>query len=110
MSNITVSGLFVYPIKAAKGIEVSRARITPLGFECDRRFMLVDARGEFITQRDHDDMGLIETVSEAEPLGVLALGRDALRVPLRLHVATDITSRVTKSQYLAIYHGKTVAE
>jgi len=110
MSNITVSGLFVYPIKAAKGIEVSRARITPLGFECDRRFMLVDARGEFITQRDHAALALIETSIDAETLVVRAPGHDALRLPLRLHGSPDRTVRVWKDQCRAIFAGKTAAD
>jgi uncharacterized protein YcbX len=41
---ITISRLFLYPIKSCRGIPVESAEITPLGFKNDRRYMLVETK------------------------------------------------------------------
>ena len=47
-----VGSLHVYPIKSLGGFTVNEARITDRGFEHDRRWMLVDPEGRFISQRE----------------------------------------------------------
>lgn len=50
-----VSNIFVSPIKSCPRIAVSWARIT-LGFEYDRRYMLIEAKNgkwKLMTMRDH---------------------------------------------------------
>jgi uncharacterized protein YcbX len=49
---LTVASLHVYPIKSLGGFPVNEARISDRGFEHDRRWMLVDGQGTFITQRE----------------------------------------------------------
>ena len=41
---ISISKLFLYPIKSCRGIPVSSAEITPLGFKYDRNYMLVEVK------------------------------------------------------------------
>jgi len=41
---ITVSKIFLYPIKSCRGIPVESAVITPLGFKYDRHYMLVEVK------------------------------------------------------------------
>jgi len=41
---ITISQLFLYPIKSCRGIPVQSAQITPLGFKHDRAYMLVEIK------------------------------------------------------------------
>jgi uncharacterized protein YcbX len=41
---ITISKLFLYPIKSCRGIPVQSAEITPLGFKHDRAYMLVEVK------------------------------------------------------------------
>lgn len=50
--NFSVASLHVYPIKSLGGFSVKEARISDRGFEHDRRWMLVDANGRFMTQRE----------------------------------------------------------
>ncbi|MFY8099034.1 MAG: MOSC N-terminal beta barrel domain-containing protein, partial [Allorhizobium sp.] len=47
-----VTGLFIYPFKSARGIAVPQAPIDAMGLSGDRRMMLVDPSGHFITQRE----------------------------------------------------------
>ena len=48
-----VEALIIYPIKSLQGIKVPKAKILEKGFQYDRRWMLVDENGKFITQRKH---------------------------------------------------------
>lgn len=41
---ISISKLFLYPIKSCRGIQVDSAEITPLGFKNDRAYMLVEVK------------------------------------------------------------------
>ena len=48
-----VSSLHIYPVKSCRGIaelEMEIDRIGPVG---DRRFLVVDANGRFLPQREH---------------------------------------------------------
>ena len=51
MTQGVVAGLFIYPIKSCAGLPVSSASLVPGGLEYDRRYMLVDEAGRFITAR-----------------------------------------------------------
>ncbi|HQW04861.1 MAG: MOSC domain-containing protein [Flavobacteriales bacterium] len=50
--SLSVASLHVYPIKSLGGFTVDAARSTDRGFEHDRRWMLVDPEGRFISQRE----------------------------------------------------------
>jgi uncharacterized protein YcbX len=56
---IQVSGLVYYPIKACRGVEVESAWVERMGLEHDRRMMVVNAQGEFLTQREHPRLALV---------------------------------------------------
>jgi uncharacterized protein YcbX len=47
-----VSALHVYPVKALAGVALDAARVDDLGLTPDRRWMLVDADGRALTQRE----------------------------------------------------------
>lgn len=49
--NYIVKELFIYPIKSLAGISIQSAKAEEMGFENDRRWMLVDAENQFINQR-----------------------------------------------------------
>ena len=76
-----VERIFVYPIKSCRGIEVTAAALTPRGLEHDRRYMLVDADGRFLTQRRHQQMALIVPRFSEQGLIVSAPGCDDLLLP-----------------------------
>jgi uncharacterized protein YcbX len=81
---VTVKSLHVYPLKSAAGVDVLEATTTDRGFENDRRFMLVDGRGRFLSQRQIPEMALLETELSREALVVRRQGRrGVVEVPLR---------------------------
>ena len=51
-----VKALYRYPVKSLGGERLEAALPLERGFEDDRRWMLVDARGKFITQRNHAEL------------------------------------------------------
>lgn len=54
--NYAVKELYIYPIKSLAGIPVQSAKAEEMGFEYDRRWMLIDEENQFITQRNHPNL------------------------------------------------------
>lgn len=78
----TVAALHVYPVKGLKGIDVREARATARGLEYDRRFMIVDESGTFLTQREHPKMATVWTDLADGELLLSAPDADEVSVPL----------------------------
>jgi uncharacterized protein YcbX len=68
-TNVAISALYVYPVKACRGIAVTAARVVERGFEHDRRYMIVDASGRFLTQRELPELSQVRT--SIDPSGIL---------------------------------------
>jgi uncharacterized protein len=68
MQPVRVSELYIYPVKGARGIRVGAAELTPRGLRHDRRFMIVDEAGRFISQREVPALALLGTRIEGEAL------------------------------------------
>jgi uncharacterized protein YcbX len=51
-----VKELYLYPIKSLAGIRVKSAKAEEMGFENDRRWMLIDDQNQFITQREYPNL------------------------------------------------------
>lgn len=63
---ITISELFIYPIKSCAGTAVDSYELDRFGPKHDRRWMLVDEQGVLITQREVARMALIKpTLTES---------------------------------------------
>jgi len=67
---LTISGLFIYPIKSLGGIALEKSFLTDRGFQYDRRWMLVNPSGKFYTQRDNPEMALLKVELKAAGLEV----------------------------------------
>jgi uncharacterized protein len=80
--------LNLYPIKSCAGISLREAALTSAGLMYehiyDREWMVVDAKGEFMTQRDFPKMALITPRIKADTLELRAPGMLRLEVPLGL--------------------------
>src|SRR5687768_6291624 len=58
---LTVSELYIYPVKSLAGIKINTSALTSRGLQYDRRWMLVDDSNQFLTQREHPRMALLKT-------------------------------------------------
>ena len=78
---MTLSGIFVYPIKSCRGVARTRHEIGLTGFRLDRRWMLVDEQGTFLSQRTHPVMATIGVLIRDDHLEVTAGNREPLLIP-----------------------------
>lgn len=86
-----LSELYIYPIKSLSGIAVPEVIVEPKGFRHDRRFMLVSPSGQFITQRTHHQMALLDVAIQDETLRIWHRHRpdNALEVPLTVATSDE---------------------
>jgi uncharacterized protein len=85
-ASVTLTGLFVYPVKSARGIALREAELGDRGIAHDRRFMVVDEHGHFLTQRDTPALARLGTALHDEGQAselVLAFEGQQLALPLR---------------------------
>lgn len=95
-----LSGIFIYPVKSLRGTAVESAAVDVLGLVGDRRFMVVDDDGLFLTQRTLPRMALAATALDPAHLVVSADGHGELRVPLVEEFAVQRTVTIWKSEGL----------
>jgi uncharacterized protein len=80
---VRLKSLHVHPIKSCAGIAVSEALMIETGLEFDRAWMLVDAQGEFVTQRELPRMALVKPTLKLHDMVLRAPGM------LAMHIALD---------------------
>ena len=77
-----VTELNIYPVKSTRRIALSESEVLPRGLPWDRRWMLVDASGKFITGRQHPGLATVQTQIGDNLLHIHAAGHDSLSLPL----------------------------
>lgn len=86
---LTIEALWIYPIKSCRGIAQDELTFDAVGPLWDRRWVLIDEHGEFLSQRRCPQMAKIATAIEGDELVVSADELTPLRVPLRLSQAVS---------------------
>ncbi len=94
---ITLTGIFIYPVKSARGIAMPEAHLTDRGIANDRRFLIVDEGGRFYTQRDDPSLARLHTAIVGDTL-VLTFDRRELELPLTPSAGDTRTVRVFADQ------------
>ncbi len=85
-----IGELFIHPIKSCAGIAVQESLLIETGLELDRQWMLVDAQGDMLTQRELPKMALIATALRHDDVVLRAPGM------LALHLATGRVESATR--------------
>jgi len=75
-----VSALYQYPLKSCRGHQVESYGFDRFGPTGDRRWMVVDGHGDFLTQRELPAMAAIEAASTEQGLNLRAPGMGQLPV------------------------------
>ena len=78
---LAIHSLYSYPVKSCAGIAHQRVRVTESGLDFDRHWVIVDAQGVFMTQRQHPRMVLIRPEPTGDGLWLRALGQTDCLVP-----------------------------
>ena len=91
-----IARLFAYPVKSCAGVELEEAVLTATGLDLDRAWMVVDAGGKGVTQRELPRLALVRTqlkvhevVLRAPGMLALHLAVDAVEQPVRVRVWDD---------------------
>jgi uncharacterized protein YcbX len=67
-----LASIHVYPLKACRAVDVGQARVEPWGLAGDRRWLLVERTGRFISQREEPTLALV-TVRYADGCGTITV-------------------------------------
>ncbi|MCW5549998.1 MAG: MOSC domain-containing protein [Opitutaceae bacterium] len=105
-----LSGLYLYPVKSLRGIAVASASLDAFGLVHDRRFLVVDDRGRFLTQRALPRMALITTALTGGTLilrnphhGSAAIGLDEPGAPVTVQIWRDTVEAVDCGVEIAVW-------
>jgi len=85
---VRLASIHVYPVKGARGIALDASDVLRSGLRHDRRFMLVDADGKFMTQREHPRLALVD----------VALGADAISIGGEIEVPLALSSSLARTK------------
>lgn len=110
-SIIRVTGVYSYPIKSCGGLTLEQTKLEARGPSYDRRWMVVDERGTFLTQRELPRLALIQPAFADDVLTIDALSMPQISVPLQQRAsATKIPVVVWRDACLGVDEGDAVAE
>jgi len=92
--NIYLSEIYIYPIKSLPGIRLNKAKCLSKGLKFDRRWMLVDSKGKFISLRN--ERKLINFTIDQTGLG-FDIGSSEMKSTIQLpHTLADGDERKVK--------------
>ena len=99
-----LSGITIYPVKSCAGINLDRVSLDRFGPVGDRRWLVVDERGRFVSQRDIASMALIHV--EQEQGGIrLSLGDSSIQVLIPGPDAPEVRVSVWEDSVRALLAG-----
>jgi len=75
-----LAALHIYPVKSLRGVAVESAEVDTLGAVGDRRFLVVDPAGVFLTQRTVPRMALVGAFLDDSSLALRSDGSGEIRV------------------------------
>src|SRR4051812_48957317 len=118
MPNIEVATLNYYPIKSCGAVEADEVTFGELGIEYDREWMIVGSKGQFLSQRTHPELALVQTRLEDDHLVAVAPGMSELAVSLEHDPDAEVvavnlwqkpgtgTNEAEANRYFSNYLGK----
>ncbi len=107
--NARIAELNLFPVKGCRGIALQAATLSATGLQSDgvgdREWLVVDAHGEFLSQREYPKMALIET--RLTPTGLLLKAPGMLLLDVPLASEGDVVEvRVWNDQVSAVTQGE----
>jgi uncharacterized protein len=103
---VELSALYVYPIKSCAGLSLPEARVVERGLELDRRYMLIDSSGDFVSQRQQPRLCLVRPELVEPGLRLRAPGCSPLDLPRSLESGQLLCCRVWDDQCHGLCHAE----
>ncbi|RMH72006.1 MAG: MOSC domain-containing protein [Gemmatimonadetes bacterium] len=97
-----LSEIYIYPVKSMGAIRPNRAVVTDRGLQYDRRWMLIDPSGMFLTQEKSPRLAQIQPEITATELILTAPHQSPLHLPLRQSAPATETVRIWESTCQAV--------
>lgn len=82
---LQLSEIWIYPVKSLGGIALNHAKVTDRGLSYDRRWLLVDDDGLFLTQREFPELALFKTAIDASFLTITHQNKTSQTVQIALN-------------------------
>ncbi|HEX8356570.1 MAG TPA: MOSC N-terminal beta barrel domain-containing protein [Segetibacter sp.] len=93
MDDLKLQDIYVYPIKSLGGIRLQEAEVLEAGLQYDRRWMLTDKTGEFLSQRTLASLALLQV--NLLPDGLLISHKKNTITPLTIPFAPAAARQLT---------------
>ncbi len=106
---IEMTQLYLYPVKSCGGMALDTLNLVATGPQYDRNWVITDADGSFLTQREHPRMALIQPRFEDGCLVLSAPDVQPLAVPLDLSTAPHMPITVWRDTMQAADAGSDAA-
>ena len=98
-----LSEIWIYPVKSLGGIRLQSSQVEEAGLQYDRRWMIVDEKGTFLTQRLNAQMALLDVALSTD--GLLLSHRyapdDQLLIPFERISNEEIRVKIWKDIVMA---------
>jgi len=107
---LRLTGLNIYPIKSARGIALGESDVDEFGLRYDRRWMVVDDTGTFLSQRNHPRMALMVPSMSDGMLRLNAPVMPPLATPLDPPAAVSTQVKVWDDVCSATWLGERAAQ
>lgn len=105
-----ISKINIYPIKSLGKINLSESKVERRGLRFDRRFMLIDENGVFLTQREFPQMAKISVGFDKNNFEAAAKGFENLTFPQKISGGEKTNVRVWRSVCSAIVADEKINE
>jgi uncharacterized protein YcbX len=102
---VHLASIHIYPLKAARAVDLEESFVEPCGLADDRRWLLVDEEGRFISQREEPSLARVVVTCGPGHIRVSADGRTGLVIAEPPPAAALIKVRVWSVALLATAAG-----
>jgi uncharacterized protein len=96
--SLRLSDIWRYPVKSCRGQRLAQAVVEPWGLAGDRRWMIVDGDGRFVTGREHPALVLVTPTINGDVIRLRTPGLPDLEVPIPSDSAQLTPVRVWASE------------
>jgi uncharacterized protein len=98
---LRLTEIWRYPVKSCRGQRLAQAGVEPWGLAGDRRWMVVDRDGRFVTAREHPRLVLTTPSIDGEVIRLAAPRLPDITIPVPGAGAAEVPVRVWKSELVA---------
>ena len=109
-ASIHIGELRIHPVKSCRAIRLEAAEVDDRGLRFDRRWMVADPDGRFLTQRHHPRLATVAPALDGDALELTAPGMPALRVPAEPAGGPAVEAEIWGDRVAAVTAGDEAAE